>query len=107
MKTVPAPNKVIVDNLAYSLNLVNGLIFYKSAYANCKCNWCEKAINKDDYIIFIPNSIIEGDPIEYIEEQCRLNAFNGSGYGVCLKCAPKKKQSLISKFKQLFRINHG
>ena len=100
MQIVPPPKKVLIQPLALSLNLVDGLRAEKSTYDICKCGWCNKVIKEGGVIVWVSNSINKNDSIKVMIEKSRHSACNGAGHGICLKCAPKNK---ISWFKSWFK----
>jgi hypothetical protein len=92
---VPPPTVAPAHDDAVKLGLVRGLLAER-ADSMCHCNNCGSWIRAGEWEVWVPDGIQQRDPAWAVEEQCRINAYNGSFSMWCLKCAPKKSRPAAS-----------
>lgn len=89
MEEVPPPREAPVQNEAEQLGLCRGLRAEKSRFGQWRCSCCHKMQREGDWQVWVPDSVMRGDPEWSVTEAARQNAWNGHLSAWCLKCAPK------------------
>jgi hypothetical protein len=89
---VPPPETIAADPNAERLGLPRGLEAVTS-HDQYRCYNCRKMQPRGSVVVYVPDSVLEGDPAWSVTEAARLNAYNGSGSGWCVKCAQNLNRS--------------
>jgi hypothetical protein len=92
---VPPPKEVPWNEIGETLGLCKGLKPEKRQDQFRCCN-CLKMQHSGSWLVWVPDSVMPGDPVWSIEEAARLNSHNGSHGGWCLACAPKAKKDSVA-----------
>jgi hypothetical protein len=85
---VPPPKEAPIQDIAETLGLCAGLRAERSSH-QYRCSECHRMQPNGSWLVWVPDSVRRGDPAWSVTEACRTNAFNGTGSGWCLSCAPK------------------
>jgi len=85
---VPPPKVAPEDDEAKRLGLARGLKVEHNRM-QYRCANCDRFQPHGSVIVWVADGVKIGDPRWAIEENERINAFNGSGSGWCLECAQR------------------
>lgn len=70
------------------VRIVEGLRSEKSDH-QFRCSWCQKMQPAGSWMVYVPDSVLKGDPAWSIKDTLSRTRFNGSYSGWCVACAPK------------------
>lgn len=88
MREVPPPDVVPIDATAEALGLCRGIKVEKSS-SQFRCSNCNKMQPGGSLFAWVADGVKIGDYRWSIEENERLNAYNGHGSGWCLRCVQR------------------
>jgi len=86
MEEVPPPMSAPVYARSAALGILSCLKAEESRY-QYRCGCCNKMQPVRSYIVQVPDFVRSGDPEWSVIEACRINAYNGTSTGWCIKCA--------------------
>lgn len=91
---VPPPTKAPVQDIAETLDLVDGLEVEKAGAGGWRCDNCSRyQTDPGAWQVWVPDSVMPHDRGDEVTEQCRSMAYNGEFSAWCLPCARKLGRS--------------
>lgn len=97
-KEVPPPARAPVHQIAETLGLCAGLRVER-AEGSFRCACCHLFEAPYEWMVWVPDSVRQGDHIAVVVEKARLNAFNGQESAWCIKCALSFKEGKLPEKK--------